>query len=93
MCKDTARVVSLLGPRCILTSSSSSYRVAVCVSACYRVWLVEHAVAYLAREVRAQAVKVGLQRLELLYSVSGHVPRRCVYVWCVYVCVYVHVWA
>jgi hypothetical protein len=46
------------------------------VPACYRVWLVEHAVTYLAREVRAQAVKVVLQRLELLCSVSGHVPQR-----------------
>ena len=83
-CAETLRVVSLLGPMCRYNSCSSSYRVAVCVPACYRVWLVEHAVAYLAREVRAQAVKVGLQRLELLYTVSGHVPQRCV---CVCVCV------
>jgi hypothetical protein len=83
-CAEALCVVSLLGPRCKYNSSSSSYRVAVCMPACYRVWLVQHAVAYLAREVRAQAVKVGLQRLELLCSVSGHVPQRCV---CVCVCV------
>ena len=40
------------------------------MSARYRVGLVEQAVADLACEMGAQAVKLGLERLELLWHVS-----------------------
>ena len=47
-----------------------SYCVAVGVAAGYGVRLVEQAVAYLARQMRAEAVKFRLEHLELLCSIS-----------------------
>lgn len=61
--------------QCCQVPGASSYRVAVRVAACYCVWLVEQAVADLAREVRAQAVELGLQRLQLLCGVSSPLCR------------------
>lgn len=40
------------------------------MTACYRVGLVQQTVADLAREVRAQAIEVDFQRLQLLRGVS-----------------------
>jgi hypothetical protein len=55
---------------------SLAHRVAVCVSARNGVRLVEQAVTDLAREMRAQAVEVGLEAVELLRPVSRAHLRR-----------------
>jgi hypothetical protein len=57
-----------------------AHRVAVCVSARNGVRLVEQAVADLAREMRAQAVEVGLEAVQLLRPVSRALLRGIVLV-------------
>lgn len=67
--------VSVAAGKCA-GACQSSYCVAVRVAARYGVGLVEQAVADLACEVGAQAVKLGLERLQLLWHVSrSSLPR------------------
>jgi hypothetical protein len=68
--KPRAEALDLVSCLVLDGSHGTAHCVAVCVPAGYRIRLVEQPVTYLAREMRAQAVKVGLERLELLQGVS-----------------------